>query len=125
MDAGTLTAAAAGAVIGVGSTLITDSVRARRDLDQKWIETKRLVYVRFLVALTQAHSRIKVAAFENLPAPEKRELLAVHSTTIHNMLKPKQSLESWPSHPLNMCIGSHSKFMNASALYVMYFSSLP
>ena len=53
MDIGTLTAAAVGAVIGVGSTLITDSVRARRDLDQKWIETKRLVYVRFLVALAQ------------------------------------------------------------------------
>jgi hypothetical protein len=76
MDVGTLTAAAAGAVIGVGSTLITDSVRARRDLDQKWIETKRLVYVRFLVALAQAHSRIKVAAFENLPPTEKKRAVS-------------------------------------------------
>jgi hypothetical protein len=76
MDVGTLTAAAVGAVIGVGSTLITDSVRARRDLNQKWIETKRLVYVRFLVALAQAHSRIKVAAAEGLSAAEKQRAVS-------------------------------------------------
>lgn len=76
MNVGTLVAAAVGAVIGVGSTLITDFVRARRDLDQKWLETKRLVYVRFLVALAQAHSRINVAAFEQLAPAEKKN--AVH-----------------------------------------------
>ncbi len=66
-----------GAVIGVGSTLITDSVRARRDLDQKWADTKRLVYVRFLVALAQAHSRIKVAAFEQkLVSAEKQRAVS-------------------------------------------------
>lgn len=76
MNLGTLIAAAVGAVIGVGSTLITDSVRARRELDQKWIDTKRLVYARFLVALAQAHSRITVTAFRNLSGPDRRE--AVH-----------------------------------------------
>lgn len=76
MDVGTLAAAALGAVIGVGSTLVTDSVRARRDLDQKWRDTKRLVYVRFLVALAQAHSRIKVAASEELSPTERQR--AVH-----------------------------------------------
>jgi len=73
MNVGTLIAAAVGAVIGVGSTLITDSVRARRDLDQKWVDTKRLVYVRFLVALAQAHSRIKVAAFEQKLVPAEKQ----------------------------------------------------
>jgi hypothetical protein len=76
MNFGTLIAAAVGAVIGIGSTLITDSVRARRELDQKWVDTKRLVYARFLGALAQAHSRITVAAFRNLSGEERRG--AVH-----------------------------------------------
>ncbi len=81
MDFGTLVAAAVGAVIGIGSTLMTDSVRARRDLDQKWVDTKRLVYVRFLEALAQAHSRITVAALQGLAGAERRQ--AVHHA-FHN-----------------------------------------
>ena len=81
MDFGTLAAAAVGAIIGVGSTLITDSVRARRDLDQKWIDTKRLVYVRFLEALAQAHSRMVVVAFQGLIGAEKQQ--AIHHA-FHN-----------------------------------------
>jgi hypothetical protein len=76
MDYGTLAAAAAGAVIGVGSTLITDSVRARRDRDQRWIDTKRLIYARFLGALTQAHSRIKVAAAGEFSPAEKHKAVS-------------------------------------------------
>lgn len=76
MDIQTLIAAVVGAVIGVGSTLITDFLRSRRDADEKWTETKRLVYVRFLVAVTQAHSRIKVAAMEDLEPTEKRKAVS-------------------------------------------------
>jgi hypothetical protein len=80
-----LIAAVVGAVIGVGSTLITDSVRARRDLDQKWADTKRLVYVRFLVAMTQAHSRMKVVALGQFPAAEKERAVraAFHDDPEH------------------------------------------
>jgi hypothetical protein len=76
MDYGTLAAAAVGAVIGVGSTLITDSARARRDRDQKWIDTKRFIYARFLGALTQAHSRIKVAASGEFSPAEKHRAVS-------------------------------------------------
>jgi hypothetical protein len=76
MDIQTLIAAVVGAVIGVGSTLITDFVRARRNADEKWTETKRLVYVRFLVAVTQAHSRIKVAALGEIDPAEKRKAVS-------------------------------------------------
>ncbi|MBS2965297.1 hypothetical protein KGA66_19765 [Actinocrinis puniceicyclus] len=73
---GTLVAAALGAVIGIGSTLVTDTLRSRRELDQRWSDTKRLVYVRFLSALARAHSRMVVVAFGDLPADERRH--AVH-----------------------------------------------
>jgi hypothetical protein len=76
MNIETLLAAVVGAVIGVGSTLITDSVRARREVDQKWADTKRLVYVRFLMAMAQAHSRMKVAALEQLGPAEKRRAVS-------------------------------------------------
>jgi hypothetical protein len=76
MDIQTLIAAVVGAVIGVGSTLITDFVRSRRNADEKWMETKHLVYVRFLVAAAQAHSRIKVAALGDLEPAEKRKAVS-------------------------------------------------
>jgi len=73
---GTLVAAALGAVFGVGSTLLADIVRSRRDLDERWSETKRTVYVRFLVTVTQTHGRMVVAAFSGLAEAER--LRAVH-----------------------------------------------
>lgn len=76
MNWATLIAAALGAVFGVGSTLVTDTFRSRRELDQRWSDTKRAVYVRFLSALAQAHSRMVVVAFSGLPADER--LKAVH-----------------------------------------------
>jgi len=76
MDWGTLAAAALGAVFGSGATLLTDAVRARREHNREWADTKRQVYTRFLVALTQAHSRIVVAAFKDQTAEERRQ--AVH-----------------------------------------------
>lgn len=73
---GTLVAAALGAVFGFGSTLITDMARSRREDDRLWLDTKRLVYVRFLVALADGHSRMVVVALSGLTAEER--LNAVH-----------------------------------------------
>jgi hypothetical protein len=89
MSWGTLVAVALGAVFGVGTTLITDLARSRRDLEQRWADTKRLVYVDFLVALAQAHSRMTVAAFGDLPAADRRQAVhqAFHSDPRHSDAK--------------------------------------
>ena len=76
MTWGTLVAAALGATFGIGSTWLTDAIRARRDTDQRWSETKRTVYVRFLIAIMAAHGRMVAAAFRGLPEAER--LRAVH-----------------------------------------------
>jgi hypothetical protein len=83
---GTLAAAALGAVFGVGSTVITDTLRSRRDLDQRWSDTKRTVYVRFLTALSHTHSRMVRAAFSGLPAEERTNAVheAFHSDPQHS-----------------------------------------
>ncbi|GAA3836226.1 hypothetical protein GCM10022403_081040 [Streptomyces coacervatus] len=65
MQWGTLAVAALGAVFGIATTLITDVVRSRRELDHRWSETKRIVYARFLVALAQAHGRMAAVAFRD------------------------------------------------------------
>lgn len=77
MNWGTLVAAAFGAIVGVGTTLLTDLVRSRRESDQRWADTKRQVYVKALVALSQTHSRMVRAAFQGLPDQEREN--AVHS----------------------------------------------
>jgi hypothetical protein len=86
---GTLVAAALGAAFGVGSTLITDTLRSRRDLDQRWSDTRRVVYVRFLTALAQAHSRMVVVAFSGLPTKERTNAVheAFHTDPQHSEAK--------------------------------------
>lgn len=76
MGWGTLAVAAVGAVFGIGATLVTDVVRSRRELDQRWADTKRVDYVRFLTSLAQAHSRMTVVAFREEPGPAREQ--AVH-----------------------------------------------
>lgn len=65
MELGTLAVAAIGAIFGVGTTLVADLVRSRREQDRYWSETKRIVYARFLTSLAQAHSRMIGAAFND------------------------------------------------------------
>lgn len=50
----TLTSTLLGALIGVGSTLVVDRVKWRRDQDRQARETRREVYVEFLGALHTA-----------------------------------------------------------------------
>ncbi|MGW0968755.1 hypothetical protein ACWC3X_19415 [Streptomyces populi] len=76
MEWGTLGVAAVGALFGIGATVITDVLRSRREKDQQWTDTKRLVYVRFLTALAQAHSRMAIAAARGEVGPERQH--AVH-----------------------------------------------
>ncbi|MEU8467673.1 hypothetical protein AB0F30_07060 [Streptomyces sp. NPDC029006] len=62
MEWGTLGVAAVGALFGIGATVITDSLRSRREKEQRWADAKRLVYVRFLAAVAHAHSRMAMAS---------------------------------------------------------------
>ncbi len=81
MSWGTLLAAGLGAVLGVGTTLLTDLVRSRRDSDQRWADVRREVYSRALTALSQTHSRLVRAACQGLAAADREQ--AVHDA-YHN-----------------------------------------
>ncbi|QNP65929.1 hypothetical protein [Streptomyces genisteinicus] len=81
MEWGTLAVAAIGALFGIGATVITDAMRSRRERDQRWSEAKQLVYVRFLTALAQAHSRMVIVVSRGDAGETRRH--AVHDA-FHN-----------------------------------------
>ncbi|MFD3541818.1 hypothetical protein ACFWUQ_20295 [Streptomyces sp. NPDC058662] len=82
MEWGTLAVAAVGAVFGVGATLLTDVLRARRETGQLWVETKRTVYSRFLTSLAQAHSRMTQMAFKEEHGAARQH--AVHDAFLND-----------------------------------------
>ncbi|MER5947826.1 hypothetical protein ABT127_17370 [Streptomyces sp. NPDC001904] len=49
----------AGAVVGVGSALIADRIRWRRDQVREAAQTRRTVYSDFLMALSSGHSNLR------------------------------------------------------------------
>ncbi|MFF8634956.1 hypothetical protein ACF052_12305 [Streptomyces pilosus] len=81
MEWGTLGVAGVGALFGIGATVITDALRSRREREHRWADEKRLVYVRFLTALAQAHSRIAIASAGGASGETRRH--AVHDA-FHN-----------------------------------------
>jgi hypothetical protein len=81
LELGTPAVAASGAVFGVGTTLVTDLVRSRREQDRYGNDTKRVVYTRFLASLAQTHSRMLRAGFREQPDDARRD--GVHEA-FHN-----------------------------------------
>ncbi|MGW6287966.1 hypothetical protein [Streptomyces sp. NPDC055107] len=70
-----LVATVVGAVIGVGSTLVTDRVSWRRDTRERDRETLRTAAAQFLEALTEARDTISDASrSEHLPVAERAQL---------------------------------------------------
>ena len=51
-----------GALVGVGSTLLVDVVRSRRDRTRQLMEVRRQVYAKFLEALTNTDGELQMLA---------------------------------------------------------------
>lgn len=60
-----------GAFLGAGSTMLVESLRARRERAARVEETRRQVYVRFLAALTQTDNALQALAIDR-PTPLAR-----------------------------------------------------
>ncbi|MGH4033112.1 hypothetical protein ACQB60_29720 [Actinomycetota bacterium Odt1-20B] len=74
MDIGTLIGTGLGAVVGVGSTLIADRVRWKRDQSMRQQELKRQLYGEYLVALTRTRNQLKdLVRLPNLAAEERAQ----------------------------------------------------
>lgn len=78
-----------GAVIGVGSTLLADRVRWRRELDQRARDARRELYGRFLTALNEAAESLWVVGLgdRRQEVPERLDELLraeVHRTGLYS-----------------------------------------
>ncbi|MFG3393148.1 hypothetical protein [Streptomyces parvus] len=82
-----------GAVIGVGSTLVTDRVSWRRDTRERDRGTLRTVAAQFLEALTEARDAVSDASrSEHLPVAERAQL-ARASTSAQEVHAKQYQLE--------------------------------
>ncbi|MFI9507920.1 hypothetical protein [Nocardia sp. NPDC052566] len=61
-----------GAVVGAGATLLTDSIRARREKSQRFSDTQRQIYVKYLTAVVQTDTAVQALALRG-PTPLSRE----------------------------------------------------
>ena len=61
-------ATALGAVIGLGSGLLIDQVRSRRDDTQKWLAARRDAYVSYLSSLHDANEAMRAVALGDYSA---------------------------------------------------------
>ncbi|HET6858741.1 MAG TPA: hypothetical protein VFH94_16830 [Streptomyces sp.] len=75
MDWGTLIGTGLGAVVGVGSTLIADRVRWKRDQGARQEDVKRQLYGEYLTALTRTRNELKELRGAAV-APDERARLA-------------------------------------------------
>lgn len=60
-----------GALLGAASTMMMETIRARRERTERTEDTRRQVYVKYLTALTQTDSAIQALAIEG-PTPLNR-----------------------------------------------------
>lgn len=60
-----------GAIVGVGSALLAERLRWRRERDQQWAQQRRAVYTEFVMASSRAHSQMRASALKvGLSEPE-------------------------------------------------------
>ncbi|WP_327181069.1 hypothetical protein [Streptomyces sp. NBC_01334] len=75
-----------GAGIGVGSTLLADRLRWRRDRAALGQDTRRQAYAAFMGALSDAYQRLDELAHDGRPAEEKQA--AAHEVFVSRNLYP-------------------------------------
>ncbi|WP_086773374.1 hypothetical protein [Streptomyces bobili] len=75
-----------GAAIGIGSTLLADRIRWRRDREALDRDTRRQAYAAFMAALSEVYTRLHETARETLPASEARA--AAHEAFTTSNLYP-------------------------------------
>ncbi|WP_133305533.1 hypothetical protein [Streptomyces sp. AcE210] len=71
-----LVSTALGAVVGLGSALLSDRVRWGRERGERQLATQRDMYVAYLSALHEANQALRVVSLGDHPAEVSRDLAA-------------------------------------------------
>ncbi|MFI0366417.1 hypothetical protein ACH35V_00975 [Actinomadura sp. 1N219] len=65
-----------GAVIGLGSVLVGDRLRWRREQSSQWLTVRREIYVGYLNALHEANQAMRAVSLGDFPPDTTRDLAA-------------------------------------------------
>ncbi|MFI7415134.1 hypothetical protein ACIBU0_41515 [Streptomyces sp. NPDC049627] len=77
----TLISTLSGGVLGVGSTLVVESVRNRRDQRLRHAELRRTAYVRYLTALTETETALQTLALSRSTPIASSDVVAAFRST--------------------------------------------
>jgi hypothetical protein len=78
-------------LVGVGSTLLGETVRARRDRGHQMYELRRQLYARYLEALTGTDSELQLLAVRQQTPVDEADLRATWSS--HSLLALRYEIE--------------------------------
>jgi hypothetical protein len=91
MDWATPVSTLIGAIVGVGSTLLVESVRAKRDRGDQLYQTRRQLYARYLEALTTTDSELQLLAVSQQTPANQADLRAAWRS--HSLLALRYEIE--------------------------------
>ncbi|MBT2418563.1 hypothetical protein J7F01_19570 [Streptomyces sp. ISL-22] len=77
----TLISTLCGGVLGVGSTLVVESVPTKRDQRLRHTELRRTAYVRYLTALTEAETALQTLALSRPPPITSSDVVEAFRST--------------------------------------------
>ncbi|MGP3969283.1 hypothetical protein [Streptomyces sp. 6N223] len=80
-----------GALVGVGSTLLGETVRSRRDRGHQLYQLRRELYARYLEALTSTDSELQLLAVRQRTPVDEADLRAAWRS--HSLLALKYEIE--------------------------------
>ncbi|MFD3648980.1 CchlQ [Streptomyces cyaneofuscatus] len=87
MDWGTLVATVSGGFIAISGTVLADHLRRRHENDRGAAERRRAVYIEFISAVGDCHSRLRQIAQDQDTAtdPDRAARAALSETAVHEV----------------------------------------
>ncbi|MGW7088644.1 hypothetical protein ACWGH2_34780 [Streptomyces sp. NPDC054871] len=95
-----LLSTALGAAVGLGSVLLSDRVRWRRERDDVRLSTQRDIYVAFLTALHQANQDLRRVSLGDHPADATRHLAAREAFRAAQLVQAREHIVLTAPEPL-------------------------
>ncbi|MFJ1955339.1 hypothetical protein ACIOGT_10225 [Streptomyces microflavus] len=88
-----------GAIVGVGSALLAERLRWRREGNQQWAQQRRAVYQEFVMASSRAHSQMRASALKSGLSDSERFSQIHEAIDSSQLWQQRQALSlTAPSH---------------------------
>ena len=113
-----------GATVGLGSAVIVDRFRWRRDVGVRWNQTRRGVYVEFLTAVSNAHFKMRATTFRtDVPEAERYGALC-EALDGSGIWRQRQEISlTAPHHVLQRAVATADELQNVRDVLIAEFDT--